>query len=235
MLVFIDKSGDPRIKLDRGASPIFVAAMVIFQTPEAASGAQTTIAGSEARRLHKPREFKFNKCAYEIRDLYFEAIAPCDFSVRAIVVRKEVIFSTRLIADKERFYEYFVKQMMKNDNGALQDAKVTIDGSGDRAFRRDLNAALRLRLRQGVIKKVQFKALQERPATSAGRYVRGRDSTFLPHGSRSARPVATDAPAAYCRCMGIQVMRTRVLSWRNQERAPYGDSSDSGGGLANRI
>ena len=157
MLVFIDESGDPGFKLDRGASPIFVAAMVIFQTPEAASGAQTTIAGSEARRLHKPREFKFNKCAYEIRDLFFEAIAPCDFSVRAIVVRKEVIFSPRLIADKERFYEYFVKQMMKNDNGALQDAKVTIDGSGDRAFRRDLNAALRLRLRQGVIKKVQFK------------------------------------------------------------------------------
>jgi hypothetical protein len=138
MLVFIDESGDPGFKLDRGASPIFVAAMAIFQTPEAASGAQT-------------------KIAYEIRDLFFEAIAPCDFSVRAIVVRKEVIFSPRGIADKERFYEYFVKQMLKNDNGALQDAKVTIDGSGDRAFRRDLNAALRLRLRQGVIKKVQFK------------------------------------------------------------------------------
>ncbi len=157
MLVFIDESGDPGFKLDKGASPIFVAAMVIFQSSEAASAAHAAIAGSEAKRLHKPREFKFNKCSYEIRDLFFEAIMPCDFSVRAIVVKKEVIYSPRLIADKERFYEYFVKQMMKHDNRVLSDAKVTIDGSGDRAFRRDLNAALRLRLRKGMIKKVLFK------------------------------------------------------------------------------
>ena len=31
MLVFIDESGDPGFSLERGASPIFVAAMVIFE------------------------------------------------------------------------------------------------------------------------------------------------------------------------------------------------------------
>ena len=157
MLVFIDESGDPGFKLDKGASPIFVAAMAIFKSSAAAVAAQTAIGQSKARHVHKPKEFKFNKCSHEICDLFFEAVIPCDFSVRAIVVRKEIIYSPRLIADKERFYEYFVKQMMKYDDGALCGAKVIIDGSGSRAFRRDLNSTLRLRLRQGVIEKVWFK------------------------------------------------------------------------------
>jgi hypothetical protein len=31
MLIFIDESGDPGFKLNKGASPIFVAVMVIFE------------------------------------------------------------------------------------------------------------------------------------------------------------------------------------------------------------
>jgi hypothetical protein len=34
VLVFIDESGDPGFKLERGSSPVFVVAMVIFQTSE---------------------------------------------------------------------------------------------------------------------------------------------------------------------------------------------------------
>ena len=158
MLVFIDKSGNPGFKVEKGASPIFVAAMVIFATSEAAAETQSTIVKSEARRLlHKSREFKFNKCSNEIRDLFFEAVSPCAFTVRAIVVEKELIHSPRLKTSREGFYEYFVKQMMKHDDGVLCDAKVAIDGSGDRAFRRDLNAALRRRLGKGAIKGVRFK------------------------------------------------------------------------------
>lgn len=157
MLVFIDESGDPGFKLDRGASPIFVAAMVIFEAADDARQTQRTIETSEVRRLHKPKEFKFNRCSHDIRDRFFAAISDCPFRVRAIVVEKEVIYSPRLISDKERFYEYFVKQMMKHDNGVLADAKVTIDGSGDREFRRNLGSALRSRLKQGTIKEVRFK------------------------------------------------------------------------------
>jgi hypothetical protein len=157
MLVFIDESGDPGFKIDRGASPIFVASMVIFETDEAAAATQKAIAESEAKRRHKRSEFKFNNSKDDIRDLFFEAVRDCEFSVRAIVVRKSLIHSPVLKTDKERFYEFFVKQMMKHDDGVLHDAKVIIDGSGDRAFRRDLNAALRRRLGQGVIKEVRFK------------------------------------------------------------------------------
>ena len=46
---------------------------------------------------------------------------------------------------------------MRYDNGVLFDARVIIDGSGDREFRRNLGAALRTRHEQGRIKDVRFK------------------------------------------------------------------------------
>jgi len=43
------------------------------------------------------------------------------------------------------------------DGDALQNAKIVIDGSGDREFRRNLAAALRRRMKDGVVKDVRFK------------------------------------------------------------------------------
>lgn len=47
--------------------------------------------------------------------------------------------------------------MIRNDGGALKDAKVVIDGSGDREFRQKLAAALRRRAKGGAVKDVRFK------------------------------------------------------------------------------
>lgn len=156
MLIFIDESGDPGFKVDQGASPIFVVAMVMFATAEAAVATEAAIAASEARQLHKP-EFKFSKCSNDIRDKFFEVVRNCPFLVRSIVVRKAIIQSPRLMTNKESFYEFFVKSMMKYDNGTIDNAKVVIDGSGDKEFRQQLHAALRMRLREGAIKDVRFK------------------------------------------------------------------------------
>jgi hypothetical protein len=92
-----------------------------------------------------------------VRDKFFASVKDCPFRVRAIVVRKEIIHSPRLKADKDRFYEYFVKNMLQYDNKVLCNAKVIIDGSGDREFRQNLNSALRRRLDRGALKDVRFK------------------------------------------------------------------------------
>ena len=47
--------------------------------------------------------------------------------------------------------------MIRKDGGALKDAKVVIDGSGDREFRQKLAAALRRRAKGGAGKDVRFK------------------------------------------------------------------------------
>lgn len=62
MLVFIDDSGDPGFKLQKGSSPCFVIALIIFDDPLEAE--KTSLAIKELRRKLKVSdlyEFKFNK------------------------------------------------------------------------------------------------------------------------------------------------------------------------------
>jgi hypothetical protein len=156
LLVFIDESGDAGFRVAAGASPVFVAAMVMFANAEDAQQTQATISAAK-KKLHHKTEFKFNKCRNDIRDGLFQAMQPCPFKVRAIVVEKERIWSPRLKADKDKFYEFFVRKMIEHDNGRLQNAKVIIDGSGDREFRKRLNTYLRHHANEGAIDNVRFR------------------------------------------------------------------------------
>lgn len=156
MLVFIDESGDPGFKLGKGSAPIFVAAMVVFHDHGQALATQTAIEDAAVKlRIHP--EFKFSRCRDEIRDAFFETVRPFDFRVRAIVVQKDLIYSQHLRSEKERFYSFFVKSMLKFDDGLLEGAHILIDGSGDREFRRQLEAYLRRHLGRGKVKKIRFR------------------------------------------------------------------------------
>ena len=155
MLVYIDESGDAGFRVERGSSPVFVAAMVIFQDADDAALTRDLIKGSAARLLHKG-EFKFSKSRDEVRDRFFRAVAAGPFRVRAIVVEKARIHSAVLRSEKESFYEFFVKQMLRHDNGRLTNARVIIDGSGDRAFRQKLSVAIRRKVRDGAIRDCRF-------------------------------------------------------------------------------
>jgi hypothetical protein len=135
VLVFIDESGDPGFKVQRGSTPDFTAALVAFQDVEQALLAQRAIEAT-AFRLRVYPEFKFSKCRPEVRDAFFAAVLPYDFCVRAIAVKKEKIYSPHLRTNKEGFYSFFVKSMLKYDDGLLSQARIVIDGSGDRLFKR---------------------------------------------------------------------------------------------------
>jgi hypothetical protein len=155
MLVFIDESGDPGFKVSKGSSPLFVVSLVAFKKTENALLAQEAIAGLAS--FHKlSTEFKFSQSRDEIRDGFFQALKPIDFCVRAIVIQKEKVYSPHLRTDKEAFYAYFVKTMLKFDNGLLQNAKVVIDGSGDQTFKRELSRYLKRHTGPGAIRDVRF-------------------------------------------------------------------------------
>ena len=154
MLVFIDESGDPGFALDRGSSSIFVVAMVIFDDGESAQTTETVIRKAMADLRVRP-EFKFNKSRAEIRDAFFAAVRDCPFMVRAVVVRKDLINSTHLRANKEDFYRFFLRKVMENDGGTLENAKVVIDGSGDHAFKKMLTTSLRRHIGP-KLKKIKF-------------------------------------------------------------------------------
>lgn len=155
MHIFIDESGDSGFKTAAGSSAVFVAALVAFNDGDRARAADDAIKAYAAATNFKG-EFKFNKTRAEIKDGFFGTVAHCDFRVRAIVVEKELIYSELLRTKKESFYSFFLKSMLKFDNGLLRDARVKIDGSGDRAFKQELEVYLKRHCQERAIREIKF-------------------------------------------------------------------------------
>lgn len=154
MLVLIDESGDPGFKLDKGSTRHFVAAMVVFRDYKQAEACSQAI---KALRLQLPHsgEFKFNKSDSRVKDGFFEVVHAYQFEVWALVIDKERIHSENLRRNDEKFYNYFVKLLL-NCGAQLKDAKVKIDGSGDREFKQQLQRYLKRSLPAGEISSVKF-------------------------------------------------------------------------------
>lgn len=155
LLVLIDESGDAGFKLARGSTTHFVVAMVIFDDFKEAERTSALIEAARITLRIKP-EFKFNKCSAQVKDGFFAAVAGCKFAVHALVVDKSTIYSDYLRENKGRFYNFFVKSLLKHDSGALTGARVKIDGSGDREFKRELAAYLKRESAEGKIASVKF-------------------------------------------------------------------------------
>lgn len=146
MLVFIDDSGDPGFKLDKGSTSHFVIAMVIFDDELEAE--KTAVAIKQLKRdikLGEKTEFRFFRTKNNYKIKFLETINKFDFKVRGLVVNKSVIYSNQLRNNKNSFYAYFIKEALKH-SGDIIDAKIRMDGSGDRVFRRNFFTYLRREL-----------------------------------------------------------------------------------------
>ena len=142
MLVFIDDSGDPGFRLEKGSSPHFVIAMVIFDDPLEAEKTSVTI--KDLRRKLKVSdlfEFKFNKTNRKFRNSFIDTIKGFKFKIRAIVVNKELIHSKRLRSYKEDFYNYIIMQILKHSKN-IKNAKLRFDKRGEKALRNQLRVYL---------------------------------------------------------------------------------------------
>lgn len=147
MLVFIDDSGDPGFKLDRGSTRFFVISLVIFDDELEAEKA--AVAVKELRRalgFSDNSEFRFFKSRPEVRERFLRAINPFAFRIRSLVIDKMLIRSQELRNNKGSFYSYAIKLALKHSSDSIFDAKVRIDGSGDRVFRRNFLSYLRREL-----------------------------------------------------------------------------------------
>jgi hypothetical protein len=147
MLVFIDDSGDPGFKLDKGSTSHFVIAMVIFDDELEAE--KIAVAIKELKRklkLGEQVEFRFFKNSKDVRKKFLEVVTKFDFRVRCLVVNKSIIRSDELKNNKNSFYAYFIKEVLKNNNSTILDAKIRMDGSGNRIFRKNFFTYLRREL-----------------------------------------------------------------------------------------
>ncbi|MCX6810427.1 MAG: DUF3800 domain-containing protein [Candidatus Berkelbacteria bacterium] len=161
MLVFIDDSGDPGFKVGKGSSCAFVICCVIFDDELEAE--KTAVCIKELKRELKKNdkyEFKFNKSSKGYRLKFLSAIKKFNFRIRAIIMTKEVIYSDELKNNKTSFYNYTIKTVLKHSSGKIKNAKIRLDGHGDRVFRRELLAYLRRSLNdvdKKMIKNLRFR------------------------------------------------------------------------------
>ena len=147
MLVFIDDSGDPGFKFEKGSSRYFIVLILIFDDELEAE--KTAVAIKELRRdLGFPDnvEFKFHKSSKDVRTKFLQAVNPFKFRVRTLVVDKTLIRSQELQTNKNSFYGYAIKTGLKYTGGSVLNAKIRIDGSGDRIFRKSFLSYLRRQL-----------------------------------------------------------------------------------------
>lgn len=160
MLVFIDDSGDPGFKVEKGSSPVFVITCVIFDDELEAE--RTAVVIKELRRKLKKSdnfEFKFNKANRELRLKFLEHIAHLRFRIRAIVFEKSKVKRSELKTSKRSFYNYAIKMVLKHNFGTIKEAKIRLDGHGDRIYKREVIRYLRKELNNRenkVFQKLQF-------------------------------------------------------------------------------
>ncbi len=164
------------------------------------------------------------RCIFQRRRTLFH------FCVRAIVVQKEKIYSVHLRTKKEAFYNFFVRSMLKFDNGLLQGAKVVIDGSGDRQFRQELEGYFRRGLPPGSIEKLSFQN------SKGDRLVQLADvcSVLSPDHIGKTRRTLAGGEASWHRrskTFGISAekdVRRLPIQGEPEERTPSGDNSVDG-------
>lgn len=133
MLVYIDDSGDGGFKFGKGSTSHLVMSACVY-----ASGADVEHAvkliDECARSRSMTREFKYSERSEETRDIFFEALKPARFHVRAIVIDKSTIYSDTLRTSPQALKSYAIRMLLTKNFGQVQGAKVFIDGQDTRAF-----------------------------------------------------------------------------------------------------
>ena len=157
MLVFMDESGDPGFKFAAGSSTHFVFALVIFDDDLHAEDTALKIKWLRRRlHLHEQFEFKFNKTDNYRRLQFLEAVRGAEFRIRSLVVDKRRLRSDHLKNDKDSLYRYFLAQVVKHNFGRITNARLRLDGSGDRAFKQACQSYLRAKVGRDVFRKLKF-------------------------------------------------------------------------------
>lgn len=147
MIIFIDESGDAGFKTSRGSTEYFVIALVIFDDELEAE--RTALKIKDYRRqsgLSDSSEFKFSKTRETHRIGFFETVKSCKFRVRAIIVEKGIVYSSLLRKDTVSFYNFILKQVLEHNNNTIKNAKIRLDGFGERKFRQAMTTYLRQEL-----------------------------------------------------------------------------------------
>ena len=178
MLVFIDESGDPGLKIEKGSSRFFTVSLVIFEDKEEALACDQRITLLK-RELgwEENSEFHFKRNSDKIRRAFLQAVAPYNFFYYGIVINKE---PEKLwgegFRNKSSFYKYACSLVFQNAKDKLENSTVVIYKSGNLDFRRQLAKYLRRKLNEEgkkLIKKVKMQRSRGNNLLQLADYIAG--------------------------------------------------------------
>ncbi len=159
MLVFVDESGDPGLKISQGSSEYFVITLVMFEDHEEAEAADLRIELLK-RELSLPPtfEFHFYDNRPSTRKAFLQAVSPYNFFYFGIVINKKKLYGEGF-KFSDSFYKYASSLVFENAKGYLRNAIVVFDKCGSKTFRGQLTKYLKRRMNEEgsnpLIKKVK--------------------------------------------------------------------------------
>lgn len=177
MLVFIDESGDPGLKVKNGASRYFVIGLTAFEDKEEALACDQRI-GLLRIELNKSKDFEFHfkKNSNKIREAFLRAVAPYNFFYYVIAINKapDKLWGNGF-KDKSSFYKYTCSLVFENAKDKLEDAIVVMDKSGDLEFRRQLSKYLKTKMntRDRKIRKIKQQRSESNNLIQLADYITG--------------------------------------------------------------
>ncbi|MGH2551585.1 MAG: DUF3800 domain-containing protein [Thermomicrobiales bacterium] len=141
MFVYLDESGDCGFKFNQGSSAFFVVSLVITEDPDAIDRAVTAFRTSlNYRETH---EFKFYRTDERRRLELLHEIARMPVRVRTLVIDKRVMTRPHM-HDRDTFYGFVVKLLLRNSFGSIADATLILDES-DKSKRNQQTLASQIR------------------------------------------------------------------------------------------
>jgi hypothetical protein len=127
MYVYLDESGDTGLKIRRGGSShYFTVVLLLVDDPIPLH----QVVHDLRLRLSLPEahEFKFGSTGREYRNAFFEAIRPCAFELRALVIDKGDPAAARLLRGAA-MYQSLVGLILMQEREVLRDRTLVIDES----------------------------------------------------------------------------------------------------------
>jgi uncharacterized protein DUF3800 len=144
MLLFIDESGDPGLKIGAGSSKYFIVALVAFEDHDEALAADDRIALLRKEQGFPVRfEFHLNKMKPSYRRMFLETVARYNFFYSGVVIDKAKLTKSF----KESIYKYACGLLLEDVKPRLNNAIVVVDGSESMRFRQELKSYLVRRLK----------------------------------------------------------------------------------------
>lgn len=157
MLGFFDESGDPGLKVGRGSSRYFVAAIVTFVDENEATRCDRRIDSlRDELSLSHSYEFHYGKNSRKYRETFLRAVDGYAFGYHAVVLDKDPEKLANAGVGSGELYNYVVGLLFGMAREHLRELTVVMDSRGSRKFRADIATYLRNSLRtaggEGVIK-----------------------------------------------------------------------------------